>query len=192
MAAHPHTIYIKNMVCPRCIKAVTETLQKLGIRPLSVTLGTAILPEEPDKDLLSRLDEELKPQGFELLENPHAQLAELIKNAIIELTHYRNDAQRINLSAYLSERFHKDYSTLSKLFSEQTGTTLEKYAIAQKIERAKELLTYGELTLNEIADQLGYSSTAYLSTQFKSMTGMTPGTFKKETARQERKPLDEV
>lgn len=192
MAAHPHTIYIKNMVCPRCIKAVTETLQKLGIRPLSVTLGTAILPKEPDKDLLSRLDEELKPQGFELLENPHAQLAELIKNAIIELTHYRNDAQRINLSAYLSERFHKDYSTLSKLFSEQTGTTLEKYAIAQKIERAKELLTYGELTLNEIADQLGYSSTAYLSTQFKSMTGMTPGTFKKETARQERKPLDEV
>lgn len=191
MAAHPYTVYIKNMVCPRCIKAVTEALQSLDLQPISVTLGTAVLPEEPDNARIGLLEKALEAQGFEILRNPQTQLVEQIKNAIIELTHYYNGNQRITLSDYLTERFHKDYSTLSKLFSGQTGTTLEKYAIAQKIERAKELLTYGELTLNEIADQLGYSSSAYLSTQFKDVTGMTPRSFKKEAAGQ-RKPLDAV
>ncbi len=190
MTAHPYTLYIKNMVCPRCIKAVTDILQELGIRPLAVELGMAALPVTPDKDWLNRLDVALEAQGFSRLEHPLEQLAEQIKNAVIELTHYRDGDRHINLSDYLSDRFHKDYSTLSKLFSEQTGTTLEKYAIAQKIERAKELLTYGELTLNEIAYRLDYSSAAYLSTQFKKTTGMTPGQFKKEASG--RKPLTDV
>ena len=92
---------------------------------------------------------------------------------------------------YLASKLHRDYSALSKLFSETTNTTIEKYLIAQKIERAKELLMYGELSLNEIADMLNYSSVSYLSAQFKHVTGMTPSHFKKIKGNK-RKPLDEI
>lgn len=98
---------------------------------------------------------------------------------------------KTNLSDYLASKLHRDYSALSKLFSETTNTTIEKYLIAQKIERAKELLMYGELSLNEIADILNYSSVSYLSAQFKHVTGMTPSHFKKIKGNK-RKPLDEI
>ena len=124
----------------------------------------------------------MEAEGFELLEAPRARLVEQIKDAVIRLVHYREAAPSANLSRYLSELLHKDYSTLSKAFSEETGTTIERYAIVQKIERVKELLTYDELTLNEIADRLGYSSAAYLSTQFKQITGLTPSAFKRLSA----------
>ena len=114
-----------------------------------------------------------------------------MRTAVVELVHYRNNDLRVNLSDYLTERLHHEYSALSKLFSEVTGTTIEKYFIAQKIERVKELLVYDELSLGEIADLLNYSSTAHLSAQFKSVTGMTPSRFKQEK-RNLRRPLDAV
>lgn len=186
-----HVLHIKNMVCPRCITAVRNCLESLGLHPQSVELGTAILDETPDENLRRRVDEALSTLGFKLLDDPRTQLTEQIKNAVIELVHYRDEPIKINFSQHLADRLHRDYSQLSKLFSETTGMTLEKYVIAQKIERAKELLTYDELTLSEIADQLGYSSTAYLSTQFKSVTGLTPTDFKKGKGNQ-RKALNEV
>lgn len=118
-------------------------------------------------------------------------MVEQVKDAIIELVHYSDSSLKVNLSDYLAGKFNRDYSVLSKLFSEITHTTIEKYLIAQKIERAKELLVYGELSLNEIADKLNYSSAAYLSAQFKRITGLTPGYFKK-LKENKRKPLDEV
>ncbi|MBU3815007.1 MAG: AraC family transcriptional regulator [Candidatus Bacteroides intestinipullorum] len=185
------TLHIKNMVCPRCIRAVTDCLTRLGLHPLSVELGIAVIREEVDDALRTHLRQALEAEGFELLEAPRARLVEQIKDAVIQLVHYREAAPSANLSRYLSELLHKDYSTLSKVFSEETGSTIERYAIAQKIERAKELLTYDELTLNEIADQLGYSSAAYLSTQFKQITGLTPSAFKRSQDNK-RKGLDEL
>lgn len=184
-------LYIKNMVCPRCIRAVTDCLTRLGLHPLSVELGVAVIEEELTNALRTRLRQDLEAEGFELLEDPRARLVEQIKDAVIQWVHYRQEPPSANLSRYLSELLHKDYSTLSKLFSEETGSTLEKYVIAQKIERAKELLTYDELTLNEIADLLGYSSAAYLSTQFKQVTGLTPSLYKQQ-ADKKRKPLDSI
>lgn len=192
MYSHPnHTLYIKNMVCPRCILAVKSELERLGLHPVRIELGFAVLEEEIGESLTRSVRAALEPLGFALLDDPRMQTVEQIKDYIITLIHQQEDPACINLSDRLSAHFNRDYSTLSKLFSETAHTTIEKYAIAQKIERAKELLTYGELTLNEIADRLGYSSAAYLSTQFKSLTGMTPGEFKKK-GRELRKPLDNV
>ena len=73
---------------------------------------------------------------------------------------------------------HKDYSYLSGLFSEVEGITIEKYIINQKIEKVKELITYDELSVSEIAYKLGYSSVAHLSKQFKTHTGLNPSYFK--------------
>ena len=171
------TLHIKNMVCPRCIRAVTDCLTRLGLHPLSVELGIAQIEEDDIDDALRiRLRQTLEAEGFELLEAPRARLVEQIKDAVIRLVHYREAAPSANLSRYLSELF---------------GTTIERYAIVQKIERVKELLTYDELTLNEIADRLGYSSAAYLSTQFKQITGLTPSAFKRSEGGK-RRGLDEL
>lgn len=186
-----NALHIKNMVCNRCIMAVKSQLESLGLQPESVELGIAILPEKVTDKVYQTVKDALEPLGFELIDDKKSQMTELIKNAIIELVHYHDNKLKVNLSDYLASRFHRDYSTLSKFFSEATNTTIEKYLIAQKIERVKELLVYGELSLNEIADKLNYSSTAYLSSQFKNVTGLTPSHFKK-MKENKRKSLDEV
>lgn len=185
------TLYIRNMVCDRCRMVVRELFVELGIEPLSVELGvvrTAVTVEDEQR---KRLDARLRELGFELIDEPRQQIVERVKAEIIRLVHRDNGALRVNLSDRLTEATHHEYSQISKLFSETTGTTVEKYFIAQKIERVKELLAYGELSLGEIADLMNYSSAAHLSAQFKSLTGMTPTRFREQAAGH-RKPLDKV
>ena len=191
MAEQNHIILIKNMVCNRCVLVVTEMLKGLHLTPLNVELGKAVVQEELKPDDWKNIKEALEKYGFEWIDDKRMRIIEQIRTAIIELVHYGDNGLKTNLSDYLASKLHRDYSALSKLFSETTNTTIEKYLIAQKIERAKELLMYGELSLNEIADMLNYSSVSYLSAQFKHVTGMTPSHFKKIKGNK-RKPLDEI
>ena len=184
-------LHIKNMVCPRCIMAVEGLLLQLGMKPVSVTLGEVILPEKPAAAQRSELAGRLSGLGFELIDDRRTRLIEQVKTAVIELVHRDNGALRTNLSDYIAERTHHDYGSVSTLFSEVEGTTIEKYFIAQKIERVKELLVYDELSLSEIADLMHYSSTAHLSAQFKKVTGLTPSHFKR-IKEQRRKSLDQI
>ncbi len=171
-------LYIKNMVCSRC-KMVAETILKdSGFTVLAVNLGEADIEEAPSKEQLTKLNSSLKSTGFELIDSKKSQTIEKIKNSIVSLVHHSDGGIDTNLSAFLTSRIHKDYHYLSNLFSEVEGTTIEKYFISQRIEKAKELLVYDELTVTEIAFQLGYSSAAYLSNQFKKITGFTPGYYK--------------
>lgn len=186
-----YTLHIKNMVCNRCIMVVDSTLRGLGLQPLSVELGTACLPQPLTPEERQAVKEALEPLGFELMDDKRSQLVEQIRNAVIEWVYYNELPARCNFSDFLTDRLHRDYGSLSKLFSETCHTTLEKYLIAQKIERAKELLVYDELSLSEIADRLHYSSAAYLSAQFKSVTGLTPSHFK-QVKEKRRKPIDKV
>jgi len=184
-------LHIKNMVCNRCKMVVKAELEKLGFKPLLVELGEVTLAESISVEDKSKIGENLKHFGFELLEDKKTQVAEQIKTAIINLVHYTKEPLKINLSAYLSEQLKLEYASLSSIFSEMESQTIEKYFIAQKIEKAKEILTYGELTLSEIAYQLNYSSVAHLSAQFKKVTGITPSVYKAASA-EGRKTLDEV
>lgn len=184
-------LYIKNMVCNRCIMVVENELRNLGLNPLQVTLGEAMLDSEPSPADKLRINDALLPLGFELIDDKRSLLIERIKTQIVELVHQRNGRLKTNLSDYLSDKLHHDYSYLSNLFSEIEGTTIEKFFIAQRIEKVKELLVYDELNLSEIADELHFSSAAHLSNQFKKVTGLTPGHFKK-IRDQKRKPLDQV
>ncbi len=185
------TLYIKNMVCDRCKTAVRQTLQNLGLNTKNVELGIAVIEGQLDEAKLNEIRKALGDIGFELLEDIHQQTVDRIKSVIIELVHYRNNHSTQTLSSCLSSELNTDYSALSKLFSENTGTTIERYFILQKIERIKELLSYGELTLSEIAAKMNYSSTAYLSSQFKNVTGMTPSQFKANHGKY-RKQLDKI
>ncbi|WP_430816468.1 helix-turn-helix domain-containing protein [Carboxylicivirga sp. RSCT41] len=186
------TLHIKNMVCKRCIKVVRDEFEKLHLSIQSIELGkvslfTSISPETKDK-----VKAVLEDNGFELIDDKISKLIEAIKTLIIERVHYSGPAQEvINSSDHLSKALGYDYSYLSKLFSSVEGVTIEKYIISQKVERAKELLAYNELSLKEIAFQLGYSSTQHLSNQFKKITGLTPSHFRR-LKDYKRKPLDEV
>lgn len=186
-----HTIYIKNMVCNRCIMVVETQLKSLGIHALSARLGEVVLEQEPTEKQRAELRGLLESVGFEWIDSKKVRLIEQVKNAIIELVHRNNNDLKINLSDYISAKVNHDYTYVSNLFSEVESTTVEQYFIAQKIERVKELLVYDELALSEIADLLNYSSTAHLSAQFKKVTGLTPSHFK-QIKENKRKPLDSV
>lgn len=179
------------MVCNRCIMVVQHEVDKLGLSALSIKLGEVIFEDSPTPEEKGRLEEALLGLGFQVIDDKKSRIIEKIKNTIIELVHHQDNDSKNNLSDVLSAKLHHDYNYLSNLFSEVESTTIEKYFIAQKIEKVKELLVYDELSLSEIAFQLNYSSVAYLSNQFKKITGLTPSHFK-QIKGEKRKPLDEV
>ena len=185
------TLFIKNMVCNRCIMVVQNELDKFDLEVKNIRLGEAILDKEPTTEEKDKLEKALILLGFEVIDDRKSLIIEKIKNIIIDLVHHQDNDTKKNISDILSSKLHHDYNYLSNLFSEIEGTTIEKYFIAQKIEKVKELLVYDELSLSEIAFRLNYSSVAYLSNQFKKVTGLTPSYFK-QIRDDKRKPLDKV
>lgn len=183
--------FIRNMVCNRCIMAVQRVFEDLGNPPVRISLGEVETANLIVGENLEKLREALVSYGFELIDDTKSQLIEKIKNTVVQSIHHSNEDLKISYSEYIESHLNRDYAYLSSLFSEVEGTTIEKYIILQKIERVKELLVYDELTLSEIAWQMGYSNVAYLSNQFKKVTGLTPSHFK-QVKENKRKPLDEI
>jgi AraC-like DNA-binding protein len=179
-------IYIKNMVCNRCKMVVKSELQKLGLHPLAVELGEVELEEELTAEVKQQIEERFLGLGFELIDDKKSRLIERVKNLVVELVHHSDEQLNMNVSDYLTQFIPMDYKYLSNLFSDIEGITIEKFYIAQRVERVKELLVYDELSLSEIADKMGYSSVAYLSTQFKKVVGLTPTHFKSIKAAKRR------
>lgn len=184
-------LFIKNMVCNRCIMVVHNEMKKLGLGIKYMKLGEVTLEKELTSQERDALQGALVPLGFQLISDKKSRIIEQIKNVIINLVHYEDNDAKTNLSDILSEKLNHDYNYLSNLFSEVESSTIEKFHIAQKVEKIKELLVYDELSLTEIAFQLNYSSVAYLSNQFKKVTGLTPSHFK-QIREDKRSPLDKV
>ncbi|MBC8110782.1 MAG: helix-turn-helix domain-containing protein [Verrucomicrobia bacterium] len=184
-------LHIKNMVCNRCITTVKSTLETLGFITNSIALGEAIVEEEIPSDGLAKINQALLIHGFELIQDKKSTIIEKIKNLIIELIHYTSQTLKTNYSDFIAENVGLDYEYLSHIFSETEQITIEKYIILQKTERIKELLSYNELSISEIAFQMNYSSVQHLSNQFKKITGLTPTDFREKKS-QERKTLDSV
>jgi AraC-like DNA-binding protein len=180
------------MVCNRCIKVVEEEFRKLGLEIRKISLGEVVVANQLSEETLHKIRNVLEENGFELIEDRKMRTIEQIKLLILNLV--RNEEKtknKISISEYLSEKLNSDYHYLSTLFSSVENITIEHYVILQKIEFAKELLKYGDLTLSEISYRLGYSSVAHLSAQFKKVTGMNANQFKTLTENT-RKPLDKI
>ncbi|MEQ1675862.1 MAG: AraC family transcriptional regulator, partial [Chitinophagaceae bacterium] len=175
----------------RCIVAVEQAFENAGLKPLDVRLGEVNLPKAPNKSQLDKIGFKMLELGFEILDDQKQRIIEKVKNLLIQKIQTGELEEHFRISDYLSKKLNKDYSAISRLFSEVEGMTVEQYFILQKIEKVKELLVYGELNLNEISYNLGYSSAAHLSAQFKKITGLTPGHLKKLGALH-RHPLDKV
>ncbi|GBF20569.1 DNA-binding transcriptional regulator MelR [Arenibacter sp. NBRC 103722] len=179
------------MVCPRCISAVSNILEQLEIPYVSINLGEVKLLSSLDTKTKSDLSKALQNWGFNLIDDRKSQLIEQMKTLVIDKIHHSANELDIKWANYISEKLHLDYKYLSSLFSSVESITFEQYIINQKIERVKELIVYDELTLSEIAFKLHYSSVAYLSNQFKKITGMAPSEFKKRTNKN-RKSIDRI
>lgn len=185
-------LFIKNMVCARCIKTVTGILENAAVPFKEVRLGFVELARDLGNDELTTIKKLMEDEGFEILDDKKVRLVEEIKTIIIELVQYGEiDEMKENFSVHLSRLLQKDYTYLSNLFSSTENTTIEQYFILQKIEKIKEWLAYDELTLSEMSFKLGYSSVAHLSGQFKKITGFTPTQFKK-LKDHHRKHIDQV
>ena len=186
------TLHIKNMVCNRCIRVVKEELEKLDLNVSEIVLGKVVVSPVPGNDKSEEIRSVLKENGFELIDDKKGEIIDAIKTLIIERIHHKDDIlETVNSSGLISGEIGYDYSYLSRLFSSTEGITIEKYIINQKIEKAKELLVYNELSLKEISYMLGYSSVQHLSNQFKKVTGLSPTHFK-TLNKNLRKPLDKV
>jgi len=176
----PQTVlYIKNMVCDRCRMAVEQIFRRNDLAFDHIELGKVYLHETPTADRLSHLRHDLEQVGFELIDDQRSVLVEQIRTAVLDYVGDRALMEKWKLSAYLSDRLAKSYTLLSSAFSAARGMTIERFFILQKVERAKELLIYDELTMSEIAFRLNYSSPAHLSGQFKQVTGLSPSEFKR-------------
>lgn len=185
-------LYVKNMVCDRCILILRQQLENFGFEVKKISLGKIEIEPAASLSQLQDIGAALAGLGFELMDKEKDQLVEQIKTQVIDLVHYA-DLNEIHqsISQLIADKLNKDYAYLSRQFSDAEGLTIEKYVIQQKIEKVKELLEYGELNLNEIAYKMGYSSSAHLSTQFKSLTGLTPSKYRAATLN-DRKSLDKV
>lgn len=181
------------MVSNSCIRVVREELDKTGfIHVMHVELGKAEITYDAQVINLVTIQAILKNSGFDLITDKEEQLVEQIKTSVIQLIYYGNNTNSlIRNSDYLSDKLGMPYIHLSKVFSEKTGITLEKYIILIKIEKIKELISYDELTLSEISYAMGYSSVQYLSNQFKQVTGLSVSEYKNQV-HNDRKPLSQV
>lgn len=185
-------INIKNMVCDRCILVIRSVLTEMGLTPESIVLGEVALEQELDQQQLETFKHRIEALGFELINDKKSRQIEMIKALTIERINNAELVEQDKFSDYLKDRLHCDYNYLSHLFSTIEGITIEQYQIKQKIEKVKELLVYEEMTLTEISHQLGYSSVAHLSRQFKKITGLTPSYFKQLKDARQRLPLDKI
>jgi len=171
-------LYIKNMVCSRCKMVVKSELEKFGLHPVAVALGAVEIAEDIDELQKHDLNQRLRSFGFELIDGKKGRLVEKIKNLVVELVYEQNNQAKVNLSELIAQKLQLDYSYISHIFTEEAGLSIEQYYIIQKIEKVKELITYHEYSLSEIANQLNYSSVSHLSKQFKKVTGLTASHYR--------------
>ena len=182
-------IHIKNMVCSRCTEAVEYIFKEQGVVIKNIELGQVIVDEITEQQILS-IESNLNQKGFEILKEKNSILIQKIKNIIIDHVESHPESKQ-KFSEFLSKKIGYDYSYISRIFSSNTGFTIEKYFSLQRIEKTKELIKYDELNLSEIAYKLNYSSVAHLSKQFKQITGMNPSEFKRQQSLQ-RKGIDQI
>lgn len=105
-------------------------------------------------------------------------IVENIKIALIELVTEQPLQIKGKTSEHLATKLHREYKTLSRMFSENENTTIEKYFIKLKVEKVKELIQLRQHTFSDIANLLDYSSVNHLSRQFKNKTGISMTDYK--------------
>lgn len=178
-------LHIKNMVCDRCILSVESIMQRHGIKLVKVKLGIVIFEGRLSSEKLKLIEESLHTNGFELIIDKTSQLVNSIKSEIVDLIHYSGVINNeLTFAQIIAQKFNLNYSYLSKVFSKHQGQTISQFILRHKIEKAKELLSYGELNISEVSQELDFSSPQHFARQFKKASGQTPTQFISKLNRQ--------
>ncbi len=80
----------------------------------------------------------------------------------------------------LEARFFINKYYLLKIFKETYGTTISNYLISKRITRAKQLLRFTQMTIDEIGCAVGMDGTGYFSRMFKKEEGISPKEYRKQ------------
>ena len=189
----PKEFWIKNMVCSRCLKVIKQELQELGVTVLSLELGRLLVeaPKKTSNEIVEAVTTVLHANDFEIVQKEEEMLTERIKIILIEQLQELPLHIKVKTSELLASRLHKDYKTLSRLFSANQQTTIEKYFIKLKIEKVKELIQLKQHSFSDIGYLLDYSSVNHLSRQFKEVVGMSMTDYK-NTGNWKRNFYDEI
>ena len=181
-------IFIKNMVCDRCVSSVNNIFNNLKIDYKFVSLGHYFINNFGGANHLE-LKASLNVNGFELIENSNEMICSKIKTQLIQFLNLESH-EKISISKLLSENLNYSYNYLSKIFSKHEKITIEKYYLKFKIEKIKEFLSYNQLSIKELAYKFDYNSVSHLSNHFKKETGLSPSIYRKKNI--ERKGLNQL
>ncbi|MDE1206291.1 helix-turn-helix domain-containing protein [Tenacibaculum larymnensis] len=189
----PKEFWIKNMVCNRCLKVIKQELQELEVTVLSLELGRLLVeaPKKTSNEIVEAVTTVLHANDFEIVQKEEEMLTERIKIILIEQLQELPLHIKVKTSELLSSGLHRDYKTLSRLFSANQQTTIEKYFIKLKIEKVKELIQLKQHSFSDIGYLLDYSSVNHLSRQFKDVVGMSMTDYK-NTENWKRNYYDEI
>jgi AraC-like DNA-binding protein len=171
-------IKIKDMVSHRCILKVKEELSNLGIDFLEVNLGEVRTSSIVEKEKINLLKEALLFSGLEIIEDKKAMMVEKVKACIVNYFKYDEQTPNRNFSDFVRDEMKLNYTYISNVFTERTGLSIARYLNLYRIEKAKELISYGEMNFSEIADHLGFSSISHFSNTFKKFNGNNPTAYK--------------
>ena len=166
------------MVCSRCRTIVKAVLDNINVSYTTVELGEISTTTTITPALRVKIYDALQESGFELVDEHNNDLMEKLHKALVNCEYYSYENLRANFLNYMVINDKDSFLSLNILFIAIEGITIEKYFVKQKIERVKEMLTYDDLNLEEIAQKMHYSSTAQLSGEFKRVTGLAPLYFR--------------
>ncbi|WP_367770688.1 AraC family transcriptional regulator [Flavobacterium sp. WC2421] len=172
-------LYIKYDGIVACRVILQEQLERLDIKHKLLDLGEIEISDSVSDECFAELQDSLNRYSIFIVNNEKSQLIQRIKDTIVEMIYENDKLPAVTISQYLSDKLNFSYGYLTNIFSENTYSSIENFIIIQKIERAKKLIIEDQLTLTEVSYKLNYSSVAYLSSQFKKVTGLTPSAFKR-------------
>jgi len=172
-------LHVKYMVCLRDKQALRAILNEQGLN-YGISVHEAIeFPDGITKGQYNELKMALSKSGLILLDEKESMLIGRIIHTIIEVIHYSDTLPKVSFRDLISKHAISGGESILKIFSDVKGMSVLQFIVIQKIERAKELLLYGNMPLSKIAELLNYKNQDLLSAQFKKVTGLTPSDFKR-------------
>lgn len=119
----------------------------------------------------------------ELVDRAYSVISEkensVISATIIEIKNYiTNNIEKDLTLVDIAKKYFYSSQYLSKIFKEETGKNLVDFISEQRLNKAKDLITITDETIEQISKRTGFNSTTYFIRQFKKRYGVTPGNYR--------------
>lgn len=172
------TFYVKPIICSCCIRIVKDEMANSGINVVHIASGDVTLAYDEFQHSEESIVNVFNKNGFQVIVNQDKILVNKIKTAVIELVHFTDNMNSIIRNTdYLVEKLGYSIFYLASVFSKYETNTLDEFIEMHKIEKTKEYLKTGGLTIGEISYNLGYPNAIQLEERFAEITGISINRF---------------